>query len=387
MNLSKIKSILFWSVISAAFVGPGTITTAAKAGATFKSSLIWALVFSLVATVFFQEGAARITLASKKSLGDIIGDRFKSGKRTLGVVLFSLVAFGCMAYEAGNMLGAIAGIKLIYPVSTKATVGLITISAATVLWFGGIKITARLLGAIVAIMGIAFVIISLTGGSGSAYMGNYDLSPLIPVDSLTLILGLIGTTIVPYNLFLASGISKGQSMSDMRFGLIGAVAIGGIVALAILMAARTFETQFGFENLYSHLSNQQGAWASSLFALGLFAAGFTSAITAPLAAAVTAKTLLGWKENGFKFRLVWISVLLVGCIFGLIGSSPVEIIISAQAINGFLLPFILMALLFILNDRKTLGIHVNRHWQNGFMILFTIVIVCLSLYKLGQLIS
>ncbi|MCB0548279.1 MAG: divalent metal cation transporter, partial [Phaeodactylibacter sp.] len=64
-----LSSVLFWSIISAAFIGPGTVTTAAKAGASFQLQLIWALAFSIFATIILQEAAARITLASGKNLG------------------------------------------------------------------------------------------------------------------------------------------------------------------------------------------------------------------------------------------------------------------------------------------------------------------------------
>ncbi|MFT7054522.1 MAG: Mn2+/Fe2+ NRAMP family transporter, partial [Roseivirga sp.] len=109
---SKLWSLLFWMVIAAAFIGPGTVTTAAAAGAGYGYSLLWALVFSIFACVILQESAARITIASGFTLGEAIKKRFKSNSVALmiGIAIF----LGCAAYEAGNILGAISGVALIF---------------------------------------------------------------------------------------------------------------------------------------------------------------------------------------------------------------------------------------------------------------------------------
>ena len=106
-------------MISAAFIGPGTVTTAAKAGASFQIALLWALVFSTFATVILQEAAARITIASGKSLGEIIALKYQSSSSILSWIVFSAIAFGCAAYQAGNMLGAIEGMKIMTGFSPK----------------------------------------------------------------------------------------------------------------------------------------------------------------------------------------------------------------------------------------------------------------------------
>ncbi|HAA12132.1 MAG TPA: hypothetical protein DCE41_10710, partial [Cytophagales bacterium] len=97
--------ILLWSVISAAFIGPGTVTDAAAAGASYGTALAWALVFSTIGCFVLQEAAARLSIIGGLSLGQALNQgRF-------GVV--GAVVFGCIAYEAGNLLGAYAGIALV----------------------------------------------------------------------------------------------------------------------------------------------------------------------------------------------------------------------------------------------------------------------------------
>ena len=87
--MKRLLSILFWSVIAAAFIGPGTVTTAASAGAQFRYALLWALVFSTLATVVLQEASARVTVVSGYNLGEAIRAQFRG--RAVGAVVLVLV--------------------------------------------------------------------------------------------------------------------------------------------------------------------------------------------------------------------------------------------------------------------------------------------------------
>lgn len=373
---STFTGVLFWSVISAAFIGPGTVTTAAKAGAAYDTALLWALVFSTLATLLLQEAAARIPMVSGLNLGEAIARRF--GQERQGLVrggLFAAVAFGCAAYQTGNLLGAAAGLRLVLPLPAQAGVLLLGLLAAGLLWQGKIQLISRALGLIVAGMGLLFGLVALqTPLSGLAVLRD-ALVPQLPPDSELLIIGLIGTTIVPYNLFLGSGLSQGQNLRSMRQGLGGAILVGGLISMVILLVGTQVEGAFSFEGLAEALDRSTGAAGRYLFALGLFAAGFTSSVTAPLAAAVTARGLLGdgaatWQPAGRSFRLTWGLVLGTGLLFGSLGVQPVPAIILAQAINGLLLPLVVVFLYRIINDPQLIPAEArNLPWLNALTLL------------------
>jgi Mn2+/Fe2+ NRAMP family transporter len=376
-----LSSILFWSIISAAFIGPGTVTTAAKAGASFGVGLLWALVFSIIATVVLQEAAARITLASGKNLGQIISLRF-SRKKGLKWLVFLAIAFGCAAYQAGNMLGAISGLLLYTELSRQMGTVLIALFCFGLLWIGNYKIIARLLGVVVALMGILFIYVATYTAHSFSDIVLAAVVPGYLEGSGLLIIGLIGTTIVPYNLFLASGISKGQSIREMRVGLVIAILIGGIISIAILLVGTQVNGVFSFPALADTLSERVGKWGLVFFGMGLFSAGLSSSITSPLAAAVTAQSLLGqdqdsWSSRGKYFRYVWGLVLLVGLVFGFLDVKPVPAIIMAQAINGALLPLVAIFLFLIANDKEIIGAQFTNGW---FSNIFTLLIVGLSCF-------
>tara|TARA_R110000823_G_scaffold295431_4_gene414799 strand:- start:14093 stop:15418 length:1326 start_codon:yes stop_codon:yes gene_type:complete len=373
---SKLWSLLFWMVIAAAFIGPGTVTTAAAAGAGYGYSLLWALVFSVFACIILQESAARITIASELSLGEAIKDRFKSQKVALsiGVAIF----LGCAAYEAGNILGAISGVALIFTGIKPSVFTLIIVGVSTlVLWSGKTQTVANIMGVVVAIMGVAFLISGLSTPINGTDLLKGAFIPSLPEGSVLITLGLVGTTIVPYNIFMGSGLAKGQSLSFMRFGLVQAILIGGLISTAILLAGASVVGEFSFENLAATLTNNNGVWMSYTFAIGLFAAGFTSSITAPLAAAITLKSVAksekGWEANGLKYRLAWGSVMLTGLVFGVTGVKPIPVIILAQAGNGLILPVIAIFLWLICNNSTYLKVHRNGFGMNLAMLITVFV--------------
>jgi len=362
----RIKNILFWSIISAAFIGPGTVTVAAKAGASYGFSLLWALTFSIVATIVLQEGAARLTIATGKTLGEAMAEKFKG--RIIAWLIFGSVVLGCAAYQAGNILGAVSGASLIFDVERKFLTLTIVIGSFLILRTHNIRLIGNLMGLVVAIMGGAFVLAALQTESSLIDIASAAITPSFPVGSSLLIIGLIGTTVVPYNLFLGSGISKGQQLSEMRSGLVGAVVIGGIISAAILVVGTGVTGEFSFLNLSKTLETNFGSWASWLIGVGLFAAGFTSSITAPLAAAVTGSSIFGknedWSEGNRFFKLTWMGILAVGLGFGLTEIKPIPVIILAQAVNGILLPLISVFLWLLLNDQRV----IKKEFANGVLL-------------------
>jgi len=365
----RLWSILFWSVISAAFIGPGTVTTAASAGAGHGYTLLWALMFSTLACLVLQEAAARLTVVSGRDLGEALRLQYRggiSGVAVLGLVLGAIV-LGCAAYEAGNILGGAAGAALGVDLSPRTLTLIIGAVAATVLWVGRTAVVARLLGVLVAVMGIAFLVTAWRLGPEPVGLIRGTFVPALPSGAGLLVLGLVGTTVVPYNLFLGSGLARGQKLGELRFGLSIAVILGGIVSMGIVVVGTAVEGAFSFEALAEVLSVRLGDGARRFFAVGLCAAGVSSAITAPIAAAITARSLFSptasshgqggeaWSDRGWKFRSVWLGILAVGIAFGVAEVKPIPAIVLAQALNGVLLPLVAVFLLLSVNDRRLVG--------------------------------
>lgn len=356
--------------------------------------LLWALVFSILATIVLQEAAARLTIASGKNLGEIVALRF-AGQRAarLKWLLFGAVVFGCAAYQAGNLLGAFSGLALFDDFSRPWATAVLGAICFGFLWIGNYQLIARLLGFVVAGMGGVFIVVALRADVTGAELLSGATMPVIPEGGALFVVGLIGTTIVPYNLFLASGISQGQDMREMRLGLVLAILIGGLISVAIMMVGTQVNGPFSFPALADALGDRLGTWSTVLFGLGLFAAGLSSSITAPLAAAITARSLLGsddsgWQVQGRWFRAVWMGVLGVGLLFGLLNVKPIPAIIMAQVVNGVLLPIIAIFLYVAVNDRALLGRqYANRPLANLFMLLIVGITCFLGLNNIWKAVN
>jgi len=390
---SRIGGILFWSVISAAFIGPGTVTTAANAGVLYKLDLLWVLVFATFACVVLQESSSRITIGSGLTLGQAIAKRFGNDKWKIALGI--AIIFGSAAYEAGNLLGSVAGLSLIFKegMNEKMSVFSLFIVSGLLLWFGNIRFLVKLLGIVVALMGLLFIWLALQSEVDLSGIVTSTFIPRIPVGSSLLLIGLLGTTIVPYNLFLGSGISEGQSIKEMRLGLIPAVMMGGVISIAILIVSTEVSGTMSFEAIYGSISGKLGEIGGAFFGFGLFAAGATSTLTAPLASAIAARSLFAksgktWAENSWRYRLVWILVLGFGFIVGILGLQPIPVIILAQAVNGFLLPFLVVLLVLIVNDSSILPRNVlNGLWGNAAMFLILVLTVFIGLNNVEKVIA
>ena len=377
-----LTNILFWSVISAAFIGPGTVTTAASAGAAYQLDLLWGLAFSTFACLLLQEAAARIRLVSGLSLGEAIARRY-GGAAVVKVFIAGAIIIGGMAYQAGNILGAVSGIGLLLDVPTAYPAVFLSVLAAAFLFIGRNKLIAKILGGVVALMGIAFVLTASQQTFSLSAIALSSFQPRFPEGSELLLLGLVGTTIVPYNLFLGSGIGHSQSILQMRWGLGVAVVLGGFISGAVLITGAGVEGLFTFEAMAAHMEAGAGRGFAALFAFGLFAAGFSSALTAPLAAAITAKSVASaepsWQDRGWKYRLVWGVVIICGLLFGASGIKPVPMIILAQALNGFLLPWLSIYLFLVLNDRQLMGQFKASLLNNILLLIVIFCTLCLGL--------
>lgn len=378
MHMSKTwRSVIIWSIISSAFIGPGSVTTAVTAGSLYNLDLMWAVTFSIAACIGLQEVAARLTIASGLNVGQALTKLFGDRKgRYLQWFLGIGVIGGCAAYEAGNIVGAVAGVQLM--TGTGAIMATIVVTAACflVLWNNNPSWIFNLMAFLVVLMGVAFCALAATQQFELGYAVRASIVPVIPEGSHLTILALFGTTIVPYNIFLGSGISKGQTVPMMRVGLIISILIGGIITAAILIAGTTVTDFSSFGNLYAELENRVGKLGAAAFALGLFGAGFGSAITSPFAASVITRTVFEVNNEGIA-RLVWMFVLLTGFVIGISGLRPIPVIVVVQAVNGFILPFMVIFLLLVINDPAITPREFMHGWIHNTLLLIALWGFCM----------
>ena len=364
------------ALIAAAFIGPGTVTLCTIAGASFGYSLIWAILLSIFSTIVLQEMSLRIGLITKMNLAEVIRINIKSKfiNRLFLVLIICSILIGNAAYEAGNITGASLGISAILNSESINSIPIfIGLIAFIILYQGNYKILERFLVLLVLIMSISFFITAIMTKPNIESLLNGILSPELNSNNIMVVLGLVGTTVVPYNLFLHSSLvsekwGSSNKLKVARFESFFSILIGGLISLSIIITAASVNNKDvnGVIDLAKGLEPLYGKFAIYFLGIGLFASGITSSITAPLAAAYVAKSCFDWDDSlkSQKFRAIWIIILFSGVIASMIELNPIEIIKFAQFSNSLLLPIIAIILLWLINNKSIISQRYRYKFQN-----------------------
>ena len=386
------------ALVTAAFIGPGTLTLCILAGVQHGFSLLWAMLLSVLITIFIQNTAARIAWTTRKGLAQSSLNQVVSPalKLALAALLISAIFIGNAAYEAGNLSGALLGLKGLFGENTFLFGELDTLPlllglvVGYLLLKGNFKWLKQLLVAIVILMSLSFLLTAaLTQPNLGEVLSGLFL-PSFQSDELLTIVGLLGTTVVPYNLFLHSAMvaaSPNMSLEELRQDTLVAVGLGGVVSLCIIIAAASLEgnSLTNAADLGEALAPLYGAAAPVFMQFGFFAAGLTSALTAPMAAGFVVAECFQWPTKSWGYRLTALSVLLVGVAFTLLGAVPLEIIRFAQIANGILLPVIGLLLLFTVNNSSLMKSARPSFFQNAILVFIEVFFIFLGVKSLGLL--
>jgi len=451
VTTGKISSFGPAILVTAAFIGPGTVMMASKAGSEFGCVLLWAVLFSVLTTIVLQEMAARLGIVTGEGLCQSLKNSISNPIArwaVLGLILTAILV-GNAAYQTGNILGAAGGVQSLVSTGDQSAnkqpelinepqnvessnlqsrlgwaesagfrtgvVVVIGMIALAVIWIGRFEVFQVLLTLLVVGMSLMFVYAAFQSSPDWTEIAS-GFIPRIPTGSELVIIGLVGTTVVPYNLFLhasaaaqwsratsdESAVDNSARIKDAifrsRVDTVVSVMIGGLVTAAILVtASAAFHSIDGaqkpslgtVQDVALQLEPSLGSGAKVIFAIGLFAAGLTSAITAPIAAAFAASGCFGWsgKLKDKRLKVTASMVVLCGVVFAcLFGKSPKETIILAQVANGLLLPVVAVGLLIIVNRTELMGSHKNGKLANLISVVVLLVVVAIALTNLNSVV-
>lgn len=391
------------AIVAAAFIGPGTIATAAAAGASSGITLLWAVLLSVLATLVLQELSVRSALATNRDLAALIrllGERQWWGG-ALAILVLCAIGVGNAAYQSGNLSGAGLGLSAVLPIPFAFAVISSGMVSASLILLDRYRVLERVLVILVVLMACLFI--------GLAVFCMPELFAMDPPliwasdtsNSLTLVLALIGTTVVPYNLFLHAtaarrrwlGVPLAQAIQEARAEATLAIALGGIMTVAVMVVATVvLHGDSGgsiLERLMTAIDHRIPGVGTWVVGGGLFAAGLTSAIAAPIAAGWTVCGVMGWSTDAQSrpFKAVALSVLGAGLTFALVIPRPDLLIITAQATNAVLLPLIAGILLAVANSGLLPAPYRNRRLHNTMAVSVMLLVIILSLSKVTSLVG
>lgn len=389
------------AMVAAAFIGPGTLATATAAGASSGLTLAWSLVFALIATVVLQELAMRSSLVTQRDLA-ALARQFGGpiwGRWLIAPLIVLAIGVGNSAYQAGNLTGAAVGLTTFFPERFASIILFLSVIAAILILSNRYRWLERSLVALVVLMAMLFIGLAFTLLPNLLALPAERLAPRFNHSEILLVLALIGTTIVPYNLFLHATAARRRwgktplhaALREARWESLIAITIGAVITLAIMsVSAVLLETSSdlsALDALIHQVEQRLPGVGGALVATGLFAAGCSSALAAPIAAgwAVCGAVGLSTDETGPAFKSVSLVVLAIGAGLALLSSRPQALIVTAQAANAMLLPIVAVILLLIANSK-----FVPDPWKNSKMInllasAIIALVIALATVKLGAL--
>eukprot|EP00096_Caligus_rogercresseyi_P007914 TRINITY_DN26069_c0_g1_i1.p1 TRINITY_DN26069_c0_g1~~TRINITY_DN26069_c0_g1_i1.p1 ORF type:complete len:470 (+),score=92.30 TRINITY_DN26069_c0_g1_i1:165-1574(+) len=412
-----ILNLLYWSTLSACTVGPGTVVTCARAGFVFNFELIWALVFASILAFTLQEGSARLTIKSGRSLGECIRSKYANiyplFKTALICWIVSVSVFiGNTFYEANNFAGGLAAIYAM-PIIQQTVVARVTtcimyaIVVIALLVFDSTEKLGYLLGSIMVLMIALFSVVVYYLPVDPLRLFSGMFVPSIPSGSADIVISLVGTTSLGFNLFLGSAMAEGKSLSSMRVGIAFSTFLAFIVSTLILIVGSGVEDEksksssaFTIERMAKLVQNITGEVGIYIFSLGFIAAALSSMLAVPLGAGLTIKSVFTDTEQtsiesssetkksdfpklyflGIQIVMVLISMVVISS-----GLKPENVIQVAQIVNGCILPFFSILLLICINDPKFMGgSHTQPIVSNVVMIISITLTLFLALNAIIQ---
>jgi NRAMP (natural resistance-associated macrophage protein)-like metal ion transporter len=375
----------------------GGITTYSVAAAVYGYNLIWTLIPSFIVLVVIQEMNARMGIVTGKGLADLI-------RENAGVKITFFIFIGLLIADIGNTtteFAGVAGSMEVFGVNKYISVPIV----GFLIWFLVVKGTYKIAERIFLLFSVSLLMYVVSALMGKPHWGEIGQAVLHPqmelnTQSLAMIIGIIGTTIAPWMQFYmqSSVIEKGLKMNQYKYSLID-IVVGCIatvvVAFFIMVACASTLHENGIQineakDAALALKPLAGAFASQLFAFGLFIASIFSATILPLATAFYVCEAFGFEagidkkwDEAKEFYVLYTGILIVGAAIILIPNAPlIKISLWTQVINGVLLPVVLVCMILLVNNKKIMGKYVNNWFNNLIGWSAVTVLVVLSIILL-----
>ena len=375
----------------------GGISTYSVAGARYGYTMLWMMLAMTPSFIIVQEMAGRMGAVTGKGFSALIRERF-GVRLTFGAMLMLLASNA--ATTVAEFAGIAAAMEL-FGVSRLISVPI----AAAVVWLlvvrGSYRRVEKVLLALSGVF-IAYVIAALIAQPDWGEVARSFVTPTIVRERafIALAIGLTGTTIAPWMQFLVQSniVEKGTTIKEWALAkwdvIVGAVS-ANVIACFIIITTATVLYPAGIEitdagQAAQALAPLAGPYAEGLFAIGLLSASVLAAAVLPLTASYAVCEAFGW-ESGLDrtwaeapvFNGLYTVVIAAAAAVILIpGLDLISIMLVSQVINGMLLPFLLIFMMVIVNDRRVMGRQVNSRLNNALAWTTIVVVISLTLVLL-----
>ena len=393
-----------------AVIGPGIITASAGndaggistysvAGADFGYGMLWLIPIMTLALVVVQEMAVRMGAVTGKGFAALIRERF--GIRPSFFAMMALVISN--AATSVSEFAGIASAMEILGVSRYLAVPVAALAVWMLVVRGSYRRVEKIMLGLSAVF-IAYVISAFLVGPDWTEVARATVLPSFEINSgfIMLSIAMVGTTIAPWMQFFVQSnvVDKGLTVRDLslqRVDVVSGTIAAGVIAWCIVLTTGTVlhGSGAGIESAADAagaLAPVAGRYATQLFAIGLLGASLLAACVLPLTASYAVCEAFGF-ERGIDrswaeapvFNSIYTFVIVFGAAFILIpGLNLISIMVLSQVIGGILLPFLLVFMMVIVNDRRIMGRHVNRRANNVIAWGTIVAVTALTVALIGM---
>ncbi len=399
----KIRLLLFFAIVGPGFItanvdnDSGGIFTYSAAGAQFGYTLLWTMIPITIALIVVQEMCARMGAVTGKGLSDLIREEF-------GLRITFLMMLGILITNFGNVIAEFAGIAgsmELFGVSKYYSVPICAVIVWLIVVKGQYKSVEKVFLA-ASFFYITYIVAGVLAKPAwieavTATVKPPHLAAFKQDSYLYMVIGVVGTTIAPWMQFylqssiVEKGVTRRQYKTSKLDVIVGCV-FTDVVAWFIIVACAATLYLHGNRDIRDAADAAQslrplaGDWAYILFALGLFNASLFAASILPLSTAYTVCEGLGFESGvGCKFSeapaFYWLYTALIGAGAAVIlipGIPLVKIIVLSQVVNGAVLPFVLIFMLFLINKKELMGEYVNKPTFNIIAWATTVIMIVLT---------
>jgi Mn2+/Fe2+ NRAMP family transporter len=372
----------------------GGITTYSLAGSQFGYDLVWLFIPMIIALAIIQEMGVRMGVVSGKGLADLIREK-------VGLKLTFVMMVALLAANMGNILAEFSGIAVSSGIFGVPKVIALPVAALFV-WLLVVKGTYKSVEKVfllASLVYLSYIVAGYLSQPNWALAAHNVVVPQISLNTayITMVIGLVGTTIAPWMMFYiqSSVVEKGITLKNLKYSkidaILGAIVVN-IVAFFIVIACAATINAHGIPvnnvaDVSTALTPLAGQYASLLFAFGFLNASLFAASILPLSTAYYVCESLGFEagvSKSFKeapiFHGLYLGLIILAVIVIMLPNVPLlSILYLSQVANGILLPFLLILMLLIINDKSIMGEHVNSRLFNYIAWATVIIVMGLSI--------
>ncbi len=388
----------------AGFLDAGSIATAAEAGATYRYTLIWAILLGTLTIMFLTEMTGRLAAVSRHTLADAMRERLGFPYFAMPLLAELVVDWLVLAAEIGGVASAL---QLVTGISYQVWAIPVAFAMWLVLWlgtFGTIEDGIGLLGVVT----MAFAIAAVKLWPGIAHIGTN----LIPSASQAAkpqywftAVSIVGSLMSPYLVnFYSSGavedkwstkdIATNRVVAAIGSGFGSTLAIGLLIVCAVVLAPQGIKVE-SFDDVAKAFTRPFGSWGVPLFAASLGVAAFGAGLEVAVNLSYVFSQGFGWNwsknlrpQQDARFSIVYTLVIAASALLIVIGFDPLKVTNFSMALSALISPLIVFPLLILMNDEAYLKKYRNGNFGNVvtiilILIAFTLAVVAIPLQVLG----